>query len=354
MNRINVLITGVGAPGTKGTLYSLHKNFDRRKTKTIGTDIVDDVVGKYLCDSFYKVPKPSDEDFIDVMLDICEREEVDVILPQVTNELFRLSEFMNDFDKIGTKVAVSNRKAIDLSNNKCTLMKTIHSSRLRRLAPKFFIADNMDDLKKNAQRLGFPENPVVIKPPISSGMRGLRIIDDSVDPKKDLYNKKPDNVRIKLEELQRILGRDFPELVIMEYLPGNEYSVDILATDDPVVVPRRRDLIRTGITFNATVEKNADIIDSSKKLAKSLDLKYACGFQIKLNADGEPKLIECNPRIQGTMVLSTLAGANIVYGAVKLALGEDMPTFEINWNIRLLRYWGGIGVTDGTITDEIL
>jgi carbamoyl-phosphate synthase large subunit len=185
-------------------------------------------------------------------------------------------------------------------------------------------------------------------------MRGLRIVDDSVDPKKDLYTKKPDNVHTRLEELQRILGTRFPELVVMEYLPGNEYSVDILSTEDPVVVPRRRDSIRTGITFNATVEKNTDIIESSKKLVKLLELKYACGFQIKLNDNEEPKIIECNPRVQGTMVLSTLAGANIVYGAVKLALDEKVPSFEINWNTRLLRYWGGVGVTDGRTADEIL
>jgi carbamoyl-phosphate synthase large subunit len=353
MRRVNVLITGVGAPGTKGTLYSLNKNFDKRTIRTIGTDILDDVVGKYLCDRFYRIPEPSKESFIRTMLDICEKEKVDVILPQVTNELFKLSEFSEDFSKVGTKVAISSRNTIDVSNNKYTLMKKVQLSNLRRMAPKFFITRHIDDLRKRAEHLGFPEKPFVIKPAISSGMRGLRIVDNSVDSKHDLYNKKPDNVHIRLEELERTLGNSFPELVTMEYLPGNEYSVDILATDDPVVIPRRRDSIRTGITFNATVEKNEDIIKSSKELVRLLELKYACGFQIKSNEDGEPKIIECNPRIQGTMVLSTLAGANIVYGAVKLALGEEVPNFKVDWNTRLLRYWGGIGLIDGKVKDEI-
>jgi carbamoyl-phosphate synthase large subunit len=354
MKKVNVLVTGVGAPGTKGTLYSLRRNFDKRTIRTIGTDILDDVVGKYLCDKFYKIPEPANESFIHTLLDICKKERVDVILPQVTNELFKLSEFSEDFSKNGTNVAVSGKEAIDLSNNKYALMKRIQSSTLSRLAPKFFAANSIYDLKDRVERLGFPEKPFVVKPPISSGMRGLRIVDNSIDSKKDLYTKKPDNVHTRLEELERIIGTSFPELVVMEYLPGNEYSVDTLSTEDPVVVPRRRDSIRTGITFNATAEKNTTIIESSKKLVKLLKLEYASGFQIKSNADGEPKIIECNPRVQGTMVLSTLAGANIVYGAVKLALGEEVPAFEINWNIRLLRYWGGIGVIDGKSTDEIL
>lgn len=354
MKKVNVLVTGVGAPGTKGTLYSLRKNFDKRIIRTIGTDIIEDVVGKYLCDKFYKIPEPTNESFIHTLLDICKKEHVDVILPQVTNELFKLSEFSKEFSKTGTKVAVSSKKTIDLSNNKYALMKHVQSSTLSRLAPRFFIANSIDDLKNCAEHLGFPEKPFVIKPSISSGMRGLRIVDNSVDTKKDLYTKKPDNVHTRLEELERILGTSFPELVVMEYLPGNEYSVDILSTEDPVVIPRRRDSIRTGITFNATVEKNMDIIESSKKLVKLLELKYACGFQIKSSRDGEPKIIECNPRVQGTMVLSTLAGANIIYGAVKLALDEEVPAFEVNWNTRLLRYWGGIGVINGKTTDEIL
>jgi len=42
--------------------------------------------------------------------------------------------------------------------------------------------------------------------------------------------------------------------------------------------------------------------------------------------------------------MSTLAGANLIYGAVKYALGEEIPKLEINWGTKFLRYWGGIGI----------
>ena len=348
---IVVLITGSGAPGIKGTLYSLKNNFDGRKIRTIGTDTKGYVVGKYLCDNFYKVPNPSEDSFIPELLKICEKEEVDVVLPQTTDELFKLAESSKEFKKINTKVAISSKSAIELSNNKHELMKI--SKKLGLPTAKFHLVNNSSDLEKYAGELGWPSKPVVVKPPVSSGMRGLRIIDEKFDRKNSFYSEKPTDVYLKLDEFKEIVGEKFPELLLMEFLPGKEYSVDILKANTTTIVPRSRDLIRTGITFNGTVEKNEQIIDTSAKLSEKIGLKYAFGFQFKLDENGTPKIIECNPRIQGTMVLSTLAGANIIYGAVKHALGEDVPDFEIKWGTRLLRYWGGIGVYNSS-TEEII
>ena len=148
-----------------------------------------------------------------------------------------------------------------------------------------------------------------------------------------------------MEFIRNILSDKFPSMIVMEYFPGAEYTVDVLNSNMLTIIPRRRDLIKSGITFIGTVEKNEEIIEYSKKLSEGIGLDYAYGFQFKLDAMGVPKLLECNPRIQGTMVLSTFAGANVIYGAVKYALGEEVPTFDIKWGTKILRYWGGIGLS---------
>jgi len=352
MDDVTVLITGAGAPGIKGTLYSLKNNFDCRGIRTIGVDIRADVVGKYLCDSFYQIPKPSDESFISSLLDICNKEKVDVILPQVTDELPQLSSHRIDFERIGTNVAISNKEAIEISNNKYELLKI--SKEIRLPTPEFYLVANFDDLERRIEELGWPKKPVVVKPPISSGMRGLRIVVESFDRRTSFYTEKPSAVFLNREELRSILGHLFPKLLVMKFLPGKEYSVDLLTANETTVIPRSRDVIRTGITFGGTVEKNEEIIKYSRSLGKRLGLEYAYGFQFKLDENNVPKVIECNPRIQGTMVLSTLAGANIMYGAVKHALVEKLPKFKIKWGTRLLRYWGGVGIQGGKILREIL
>jgi len=352
MRNLTVLITGAGAPGIKGTIYSLKNNFDKRRIKTVGVDIKKDVVGRYLCDAFYQIPRPSDDAFIPTLLHICKKEKVDVILPQVTDELLPLSEHKGEFEEIGTKVAISERDAILRSNNKYELMKV--ASELKLPVTKFYLVNNFKELKRCAENLGWPEKLVVVKPPVSSGMRGFRIITESIDRKSTFFGEKPSETYVKMNELKSILGDSFPDLLVTEFLSGMEYTVDLLTADTTTVIPRTRDLIRTGITFNGTVEKNEEIIQYSRKLSKKLNLKYAYGFQFKLDDRGVPKIIECNPRVQGTMVLSTLAGANIIYGAVKYALGEEVPRFRIRWGTRLLRYWGGIGVYKERIVGEII
>ena len=61
MRKINVLITGAGSPGIAGTIYSLRNNPDNQEFHIVTTDIKPDVVGKYMSDSFFLIPRPQNE-----------------------------------------------------------------------------------------------------------------------------------------------------------------------------------------------------------------------------------------------------------------------------------------------------
>ena len=175
--------------------------------------------------------------------------------------------------------------------------------------PETHLVNSYDGLQLAAKKLGWPEKKIVVKPEISDGMRGIRIIDENFNKKKSFYSLKPDSVYTTLGGLN-FLGDKFESLIVSEYLPGNEYSVDVLANNKGViyVVPRKRLEMRSGITFRGKVIEDHEIINNSILLAESIGLEYAFGFQYKENEFGIPSLIECNPRVQGTMVLSTLAG----------------------------------------------
>lgn len=344
MSKKRVLVTGVGAPGIKGTIYSLRNNFDNESMEVIGTDIKEDVVGTYLCDKFYRIHHPSSHKYIDDLLDICKTNKVNVVLPQNTKELCVLASNKNLFEEIGTTIAISDSDSIKLANNKFKLMQTVKSIPLPTV--KFDIVTDFSDLHSKAVDLGWPERPVVVKPPDSNGSRGVRIIDEKADSKARFYSEKPSSLITNMEYLSIVLGETFPELIVMEYLPGEEYTVDLLRTDELIIIPRRRDLVRSGITFNGTIQKNEEIIEFSRKLTDYTKLKFAFGYQFKLSSDNTPILIESNPRIQGTMVLSTLAGVNMIYASVKHAMGEELPKFKIKWGVKMLRYWGGVGIIE--------
>lgn len=340
-----VLITGAGSAGIKGTLYSLKIAED---VFTVSVDCDSNVLGKYLCDKFYQIYPASNPCFILQLIDICKKENVDVLLPQVNEELRALSFCKKRFEDVGTKIAISSNESILCANNKDLLMNV--ARQLHIPVPKHYVVNKRTDLEDAISKLGYPENRVVIKPPFGRGMQGFRVLDANIDRTKLFFGEKLENASmfLKREELN-FLGEKFPTLLVTEYLSGIEYSIDVLSNGGKVIVaiPRKRTKIRTGITFNGIIEKRSDLIKFSKKLTEKLRLEYAHGYQFKEDGDGIPKILECNPRIQGSMVLATLSGANIIYGAYKLCLGEELPRFRIKWGTQLVRDWGGIYILDG-------
>ena len=118
-----------------------------------------------------------------------------------------------------------------------------------------------------------------------------------------------------------------------------------------VAMPRRRDTIRSGISFETMLlPDRADLAAPTLRAAEHLGLRYAFGFQFKEDTDGVPRVLECNPRVQGTMVASVFGGVNPVWLAVQELLGEppaELPAPPRAATFR--RYWGGLGIRDGEV-----
>ncbi|MXV63354.1 ATP-grasp domain-containing protein [Natronorubrum sp. JWXQ-INN-674] len=347
-----VLVTGCGAPGAIGTLWSLEQSEELSTVRTIGTDVREEQPGRFACDAFYSVPPADDPNFVDELLAICETEAVDVVLPQVTAELPVFASALDRFADIGTSVAVSDPAALERANSKRQLLEVC--SDLGVPTPESIAVESRVGLEDAAAQLGYPERPIVVKPPVANGQRGFRMVSEDWDQKREFYESKPDGTKVTMDRLQSVLGETFPTLLVSEYLPGTEYSVDGFRSEtQTVAVPRSRDRIRSGISFQTTVTEAETLIDHSRALADEIGLEYAFGFQFKRAADGMFKILECNPRIQGTMVASTLAGSNLIDAAVRAALG-DSPTVESpEWETSFYRYWGGIGVRDGELVGNV-
>lgn len=342
MDTINILVTGAGAPGIMGTLDAIGKL--EEKVKIIGVDISEDSVGKYLVDEFAVVPKPDTKEFIPVMIDLVKKYKVNVIVPQVTRELEPLAKNKALFAKENCVVLVNDYEALQTLNSKYLLLEAFKEAGIT--TPNYELVKTKEELKAYCTKQKYPENRVVVKLPISNGMRGLKILSEDIS-KKELFYDKPGDVYEDLDSfLNYFSDEDFPELLATEYLPGKEVTVDCLAKDGKsyIVLPRSRDKIRTGITFQGEAVKDEDIITQCEKIIKHLSLSHMFGFQFKYDTNGKPLLLESNPRVQGTMALSSYCNANVIKGAIQLALGKKLDTSQedIEWNVRITRYWGGV------------
>jgi carbamoyl-phosphate synthase large subunit len=343
---VSIIITGGGAPGIMGTIYSLTNNPDGTKFSFTTTDIKDEPIGKYFSDKFYILPSPESDNYFTNLENIIKKENIKLILPQTTREIMVLSKRKYDLNSIGVSVVVSDFNSIEKANDKYLILKECEEIGVP--CPTYFLVKNEKEFLECLDILGYPYNKVVIKPRFSSGLRGLRIITEEITSLDKFLNEKPSELEIDLNSLLKIFRQgSFPEILVEEYLPGDEYTVDVYRNSyDCVAIPRLRKSIRSGISFETIVDLRNDIIEYSKRLANSLNLEYCFGFQFKLDCNGIPKILESNPRIQGTMVASTFAGFNMIYYSVKQALGQNVELNDINIknNVKFKRYWGGIGL----------
>jgi carbamoyl-phosphate synthase large subunit len=339
MTKTRVLMTGGGAPGAAGILKCLQQGGD---IEIVVADANPDSVGKYLNPVFEIIPKATDAGFIPAIEKLCEKHSIDVVLPLVTRELFPLSAHKTDFAQKGVKIIVSNFEQLNIANNKGKLYQKLHENDI--LTPQFVIVETIIELQAAVQHLGYPEKTVCFKPCISNGMRGFRIIDDNKDEFDLLFNYKPTSEYIKLEKAIEILStRAFPALLVSEYLPGEEYTIDCLAQNGKclLAIPRLRKKMVQGISVAGIIENNEEIINYCRQIVECCQLHGPIGVQVKRANDGTFKVLEINPRVQGTTVALLGAGVNLPLLAVKQEMGETIvpETINIKWGTQFTRHW---------------
>lgn len=353
MSEITVLLTGAGAPGASGIIKSLrHGSIDPR---IVAVDMNESAYGFAFADTSYTVPPGNGDSYIPRMLDIAEAEDVDVVLPLTTAELSPLAANRERFD---AAVMVSKPEPLEIANSKGKLYEFL-DKRGFETAPEYRRVDSEKAFVEAVHSLGYPDRPVCFKPPVSSGMRGFRVLDPETDRLDQLLTSKPGTAVTTLEEVQPVLAsaESFPELAVMEYLPGSEYSVDVLAMGDSVgpVVPRTRSRTRAGITFEGTVEQNDELIDSASRICRQLGLEHNINLQYRYDSEGQPKLIEINPRVSGTIIMCVGAGVNLPALAVRYARGESIPPTKVEWGTQMVRYWEELfQLPDGSLKHETI
>ncbi|MBX2984935.1 MAG: ATP-grasp domain-containing protein [Bacteroidia bacterium] len=340
VSRVNILITGGGAPGAEGIIRCLREIPNVHIT---ACDRNAEAYGKYLADAFFDIPDADHTEFIPTVLNICRKAQINLILPLVTRELIHFSNALNQFENENIKVLVSQPEVLKTANDKGLLYQTLIDNNT--LAPDFVRVNNWQDMKQAICALGYPARKVIIKPCVSNGLRGFRIIDSQINELDLLLNHKPDSRYISLQKLEYIFSQNpMPDYVVSEYLPGEEYTVDVLAQNGKVlqIVPRLRLETKGGISTRGKMLKNAEIISYVTQIVGLLKMNWIVGVQLKKAENGSFKILEINPRVQGTTVACLGAGINFPKIAVELALQNHFEYQEPKWGISFFRHWNEV------------
>ena len=342
MREVTVLITACGNVYMPGTTASI-KNNGERKIRLIGADMNHDDTILQMVDQYYQVPRGDDPNYAKAILDICVKEHVDVIIPIMSAELITLAENEEMFRNAGVTLSISNLESLKIANNKLALFEYMKANDIP--VPKFWQVNSVEDVAPAIEHIGVP---VVFKTNEGSGSRGMRIIDPSKSRFDILFHEKPTSAYVTLQDFKETLQEgDMPPMLAMEYLPGHEYTVDMLCDNGKVLynMCRRGLNVQTSIILDGVVEDKPEITNLCAQVAEKLKLTGNIGFDVKERADGTPVIMECNPRATAGVSEFTASGVNLLYLNIKRCLGEPLPKVTPKYGVVMKRryqemYWG--------------
>lgn len=242
--------------------------------------------------------------FLEFLNKVIEDYKIDCIYPAHDSVSVFLSTHA---DEIKAQVIITDKETTDICRSKS---RTYEYFKGETFIPKYF--ETSEQVKTY---------PVFVKPTIGQGSVGARKISSR-------------------EELEKALKQD-PSLVICEYLPGMEYTIDCFTDRHGklrIAKMRNRERIRTGISVRSRMmERNKEVWNIAEIINSKLRFKGAWFFQLKKNADGEFRLLEISPRIPGTMGLSRNCGINFPMLTLFDSWGYDVDIIDNEYDIILDR-----------------
>jgi hypothetical protein len=163
--------------------------------------------------------------------------------------------------------------------------------------------------------------PVFLKPNDGQGGKGTYLAEDHEDLA--FYLKKS------------------PALLVTEFLPGEELSVDCFTDFHrklQFIGPRTRERIQMGISFRSTA---VQVTEEIKRIANCINdtvhLDGAWFFQVKKDSSGVFKLMEFAPRQSSTMGLYRHTGVNFALLALFNAMNKLVEILPNNYAVQLDR-----------------
>ena len=350
---LTVLLSAANSPSMPGQLSCFRHNGERN-IRIIGVDMSDDPSLKYLVDVFYQMPAADDPRYCDMILNICKREKVDVYFPNISAELNAVVARKEEFEKVGTHIAVSNHESISIGNNKLKTYDFLKSKGIP--VPKYYGIHSLQDFIDGCKEMGYPEKPVCIKMAENSGSRGVRIIDANKSRYHIFAHEKPNSFYTSYDDMISILSERevIDEMLLVECMHDPEFTVDALAHNGETlyIVGRENVVSLMSIAQESILKYDELAYNISKQVIAALKMEGNVGFDFMRNDRGEAVLMDINPRLTATVSIIGAGGVNLPYLRVKQLLGEPLPEQVPVYGTRLKRRYGEMFTTpNGELID---
>jgi carbamoyl-phosphate synthase large subunit len=351
MKTINVLLTCV-ASQVMPEKIKLIKSFPGSKVNIIGIDAKPQElsVGANFCKEFFQAPIGKDKNYTNFVLDLVRKQKINIIFCGSDEEIITLSKIKDQLkNKFNCTLIGSDYKTTKLISNKHEMLKIIKKNNIS--ICEFSNPKKIKDIDLFSKKIGYPKKNFIIKPKKGRGSKGFKIITEKINEKVKFFQN--NSSRIKLKELKSYFHkypREINKFVLMEYLPGDKYSVDMLAEKGKIILAVARNNWKepkiNPPTQLADIVFDVDVQEYAKSVCELTEADFFIQVEIGRKDNGELAFIESNPRLDATLPITMGLGVNFYHELMYYALnGEYKDKIKIKKSknkIRFFRYWNHI------------
>jgi carbamoyl-phosphate synthase large subunit len=274
MKKINILILSAG---TRNKVVQYFRKAMEGRGNVVATDMSELAPAIYEADKYYIVPRMTDPGYLEVILDICRKEEISGVLSLIDPELSLLAENEDRFQAVGTQVIGSSYELCERSLDKFRMYGWLveHGYRCAKsyMDAERFFAD------VDAGAISYP---VFVKP--ARGSASIAI--------SKVYDK---------ETVELLLAHD-EGLMIQEFLDGQEIGadvyIDMISGKIVSAFTKKKIKMRAGETDKAVSFKEDKLFELIERFVKEAGYRGQIDIDI-FEIGGEYFISEVNPRFGG-------------------------------------------------------
>lgn len=270
----NILILSCGS---RNKIVQYFKNSLHNEGKVIAADCSEFAPALYDADSYYIVPRMTESGYIDVILEICEKERISGVLSLIDPELGLLALNEERFAAVGSKVIGSDYEICSMSLDKYRMYQWLRGH-------SYKCAETWKDKKEFYKAVVDHKisYPVFVKPCDGSASVHISAVSD-------------------LETVEVLMEHN-ENLIIQEFLHGQEIGADVyidMVSGETVSIFTKKKLkMRAGETDKAVSFKDEKLFALIDKFV--VEAGYRGQIDIDLfDIEGEYYISEVNPRFGG-------------------------------------------------------
>lgn len=271
---MNILILSAG---TRNKVVQYFKQTVGEEGKVVATDMSELAPAVYEADKFYKVPRMTADGYIDVIFDICRKEQINAVLTLIDPELSLLAKHEKAFADLGVKVVGSSYELCERALDKMQMYHWLKEHGYN--CAKSYDSKEAFYADLDAGLISFP---VFVKPIRGSASVAISKVED--------------------RETVELLFAHTEGLMIQEFLKGQELGadcyIDMISGEVVSIFTKKKLLMRAGETDKAVSFRDPALFALIEKFAKESGWNGQIDIDI-FDIDGKYYISEVNPRFGG-------------------------------------------------------